>query len=344
MLNEGHTAGKYEVGETNVAKGVAVCFLLWHHLFFEHPEFGWLVYQTGKQAKICVAMFVLLSGYGLMKSHTLRRAGMTWRFAKIFVGYWTVLAVTVPLSCVLGRGFSEVYPNGWFPSFLWQVFGLHCLTGVSPAVFGFNPTWWFMSLLIPLYAVFPLFARLTKHPGWLVGAAAGMSFWGGLPFGEYPLIFAEGILLANGGEFDWLVNREKKWGWAWAALAVTSTVWLVHRAAPWRNILLAPCLVATICLWHKALGNRGKWVFDGLGLLGRHCMDLFLVHTFFLIFFEKKLYGLKNPLEMFIVLILFSLGTAYFLDGLRWILGIPNLLKWMRSMCNNRPQSVLPND
>ena len=330
---------KYDVAETNLAKGVAVCFLLWHHLFYEHPEFGSLVHQTSKQAKICVSMFVLLSGYGLMKSRALRGSGMFWRFAKLFVGYWTVLAVAVPVNCALGRGFAEVYPDGWFPGFLWQVSGLHCLMGVYPAVFGFNPTWWFMSLLIPLYTVFPLFARLGKHPGWLVGAAAGMSFWAGLPFGEYPLIFAEGILLADGGEFEWLADRDGKWKWALASASMTVAVWLVHRAAPWRNILLAPCLVAMVFLWHKAIGNHGKWLFGGLEILGRHCMDIFLVHTFFLIFLEKWLYGFGNPLVMFVVLLALSLGSAYVLNGLRWMLGVPKLLKWLREVCD-APRNV----
>ncbi len=332
MEKKGYPVGTYDVGETNVAKGVAVCFLLWHHLFYEHPEFGSLVHQTGKQAKICVAVFVLLSGYGLMKS----QAGMLWRFVKLFVGYWTVLAVAVPVSCLLGRGFPEVYPSGWFPGFLWQIFGLHCLTGVNPAVFGFNPTWWFMSLLIPLYAVFPLFARLAKHPGWLVGAAAGMSFWGGLPFGEYPLIFAEGMLLANGGEFERLANRGGKWTWAFATAVMTAIVWLMHRAAPWRNILLAPCLVAMVFLWHKAIGNYGKWLFGGLEILGRHCMDIFLVHTFFLIFLEQWFYGLGNPLVMFVVLLAFSLAAAYVMDGLRLMIGLPKVLKRLRGVCDAR--------
>lgn len=342
MEKKGYPVGTYDVGETNVAKGVAVCLLLWHHLFYEHPEFGSLVHQTGKQAKICVAMFVFLSGYGLMKTRALGWSGTVWRFSKIFVGYWTVLAVAVPVSCALGRGFAEVYPNGWFPGFLWQVFGLHCLAGVYPEVFGFNPTWWFMSLLIPLYAMFPLFARLARHPGWLVGVAAGMSFWGGLPFGEYPLIFVEGMLLADGGEFDWLARREEKWKWAWAFAAMTVAVWLVHRAAPWRNILLAPCLGATVFLWHKAIGDYGKWLFGGLEILGRHCMDIFLVHTFFLMFIGKWLYNLGNPLAMVAALLALSLGTAYALEGLRWMLGVPILMKWLRRVCATSRKTVLP--
>jgi surface polysaccharide O-acyltransferase-like enzyme len=316
---------------------------LWHHLFYEHPEFGELVYQTSQKSKVCVAMFVLLSGYGLMKSRALRGSGMFWRFAKIYVAYWTVLAVTVPVSCALGRGFAEVYPNGWFPSFLWQVLGLHCLAETSPAVYGFNPTWWFMSLLIPLYAFFPLLARLAKHPGWLVAAVAGLSFGLGFPLGEYPLVFAEGILLADGGEFDWLANRKRKWLWALAGVVVTVIVWRVPRVDSWRNILLAFCLIATILLCHRAIGNYGKWLFDGLGLLGRHCMDIFLLHTFFLIFLGRRFYGLGNPLAMFVMLLVLSLGAAYAMDGLRWMLGVPKLLKWVRSVCDARQRQTLTN-
>lgn len=62
--------------ETNICKSVAICIMLFHHLFFSQET--WLLYyyklQIGSkplmgflavQGKICVAIFVLLSAYGL---------------------------------------------------------------------------------------------------------------------------------------------------------------------------------------------------------------------------------------------------------------------------------------
>ena len=62
--------------QTNICKGVAICIMLFHHLFFSQES--WPLYyheiQIGstpligfiaRQGKICVAIFVLLSTYGL---------------------------------------------------------------------------------------------------------------------------------------------------------------------------------------------------------------------------------------------------------------------------------------
>lgn len=54
-------------------KGIALLFLLWHHLFYSSNSAYTECYvagvaiinNTGLMAKACVALFVLLSGYGL---------------------------------------------------------------------------------------------------------------------------------------------------------------------------------------------------------------------------------------------------------------------------------------
>lgn len=51
--------------DTSVLKGIAICAMLWHHLFFKHPEYGYVVYHIAQLGKVCVAIFLFLSGYGL---------------------------------------------------------------------------------------------------------------------------------------------------------------------------------------------------------------------------------------------------------------------------------------
>lgn len=51
--------------ETAIMKGCAVMAMLFHHLFYEHPEYGFFTYQLSLICKVCVAIFVFLSGYGL---------------------------------------------------------------------------------------------------------------------------------------------------------------------------------------------------------------------------------------------------------------------------------------
>ena len=51
--------------ETLILKGVAICFMLWHHLFYQHSEYGWFVHQTAQFGKVCVSLFLFVSAYGL---------------------------------------------------------------------------------------------------------------------------------------------------------------------------------------------------------------------------------------------------------------------------------------
>ena len=54
--------------ETWVIKAIAIIAMLVHHLFYEHPEFGGTIVNIGMSGKICVALFVFLSGYGMATS------------------------------------------------------------------------------------------------------------------------------------------------------------------------------------------------------------------------------------------------------------------------------------
>jgi uncharacterized membrane protein len=49
--------------DTLLVKGVAICLMLCHHLF--NDEFGNVVFQTAQFGKVCVALFLFVSSYGL---------------------------------------------------------------------------------------------------------------------------------------------------------------------------------------------------------------------------------------------------------------------------------------
>lgn len=53
------------IEDTSAVKGIAIIAMLVHHLFYQHPEYGMIIYQLGLVGKICVALFLFLSGYGL---------------------------------------------------------------------------------------------------------------------------------------------------------------------------------------------------------------------------------------------------------------------------------------
>ncbi|MBO4473861.1 MAG: acyltransferase family protein, partial [Clostridiales bacterium] len=113
-------SGRFDIRQTNITKGVAVLFLLWHHLFYNSPEY-YDVYTSlcyvndipieafiSDLCQVCVAIFLILSGYGMSKSYSRRReksAQKSIRFdvsfiktslLRLYVPFWVVFILFVP--------------------------------------------------------------------------------------------------------------------------------------------------------------------------------------------------------------------------------------------------------
>ena len=98
--------------DTNILKGIALLLLLLHHLFFIQNglyddihlyENHFLVNELGKFGKLCVAIFVFLSGYGLTiqtnKNHEFElREFYKRRFTKLYLNYWLIWIIFVPIG------------------------------------------------------------------------------------------------------------------------------------------------------------------------------------------------------------------------------------------------------
>lgn len=50
--------------DTSVLKGIAILAMLVHHLYMRTDN-SWLLGQMQEVGKVCVSLFILLSGYGL---------------------------------------------------------------------------------------------------------------------------------------------------------------------------------------------------------------------------------------------------------------------------------------
>lgn len=135
-------------------KGIALLLLLFHHLFYisnglydDFTVAGVALVETISQvAKLCVALFVFLSGYGLMAS-TGKLQKFNWRnfyvkgFTKLYLNYWFMWLMFVPVGIfIFGRTFKDVYQVHvglkWFIDF----FGFSNSFGYL----GYNATWWFL--------------------------------------------------------------------------------------------------------------------------------------------------------------------------------------------------------
>ena len=171
---------KLSLLDTNVLKGIALLLLLVHHLFYIKNGLyndiliandHYLVHSIGIWCKLCVAIFVFLSGYGLTIG-ALKSSGISnikqfyWhRFSKLLLNYWFIWLCFVPISIlVFDRTLVNAYGSHIVPKLVLDFFGLiNCL-----GIYGYNATWWFYSCIIVLYLIFPMLYKLMKYNPWML--------------------------------------------------------------------------------------------------------------------------------------------------------------------------------
>lgn len=318
------THPSFDISATHFAKGIATLLLLWCHLFYQHPEYGAIVHRTAIAGRVCVSIFVLLSGYGLYVSS----ASLRWwpfyskRLRNLYASYWYVIAVFVPISVfVFDRGFTDVFPDHPFLRFGSQILGAQMYYGG----YGFNPTWWFMSAIIPLYILFPLFCRIAERSEVFLLSIGLLAFWFGPGcFSPWTFVFVLGILAARHSLFERIAEAtihfcDRHHGIlsfqvvAIACLALSAVAtWL--RQSGLYDAFLALLITYTSYALYLAF-RRGSGV---LVYIGKHSGNIFLTHTFlFYYFFADLFYSIPSPIAMLLALLVSSLAVSILLERLK---------------------------
>ena len=291
----------YSIGDTNIAKCVAVVLLLTHHLFAgslpapipagSDPRRG-----AATLAKVCVAMFVFLSGYGLSVSfkkreerdpvkftlgHTL---GLMWPYWLAYVifalgGVFLAYPEHMP-EAVYGRGLhGALYA-------LIEFLGLRPIFG-TPTI---NQTWWYMEAALVLYITFPITYRAVKR---LPAVALLVTF---LPLGLYWALgnnvwdtcreiywffpFALGIFTAQRGlldRFARLLNGKRRWAVTAASAGGVAACGLIRAIVglPFDGIF-----AVAIILFLRATVSMIPGLSGVCRYIGGRSGDIFLIHSF----------------------------------------------------------------
>ncbi len=148
--------------DTKVAKAVAVIMMCMHHLFAFPDRFPPGVsyisvfphnYEAvlGGFAKLCVMMFICLSGFGTYISLSNKdnvSGSILKKIGGLYKKYWSVFFVFVPIGMLLNVGRIDKT----LPSFLKNLIGLNT---------SYNGEWWFFSPFIVLCIISPLLVRFV---------------------------------------------------------------------------------------------------------------------------------------------------------------------------------------
>jgi membrane-bound acyltransferase YfiQ involved in biofilm formation len=324
----------FDVGATDACKGVALLLLLWHHLFYLHPEYGPLVQVTARLAKVCVAVFVLLSGYGLAASvepgTTSLAAFYRERLSKLYLNYWLIAAIFIGIGVATGlRPIAAAYGPLPYAKLALQLLGLdQYLVGGE----GYNGTWWFMGLIVPLYLLFPFLSDLTRKYGWWFlpltmvllidkGVRVLMLQWWLFPF-------CLGIYAAQRNALSRLSRRLAPLGpWRFALLAALLAATAAARQTLFRGGVQIDAVFGglVVLLTFEATGAWPR-LRAPLGFLGRHLFNVFLFHTFVYYYFLPRLvYAPGNPLAILGLLLGVCLAVSMLIERAKALLGFPRL-------------------
>ena len=297
---------------SQILKGVGILLMLVHHLFYSESSrvmyddimlhgHG-LVNEIGIFSKLCVAIFVFVSGYGLVCRYgdfSSWKPYYVSRFKKLYLNYWFIWLIFVPIGVfVFNRTFQDVYGTHVAMKACLDFLGLLHLTGQ----FGYNPTWWFYSCIIVLYLIFPwLNSRFEKYPFFVLTLGIFAAFIGFIPFvqpySRYLLPFMAGMFMAkNPSMFDGIGVVE-------TLISLCMLCFMRNFSGNLVFIVDTLICVGLAMLLHST--KHPKWLDSIMANLGKHSMNIFMFHTFiFLYWFNDLIYVTRNPILIFISLLI----------------------------------------
>ena len=332
----------FGINSTNSCKGVALILLLWHHLFYKHPEFGFITFKIALLSKVCVAIFVILSGYGFSESVKSKNVGLFAFYQKrliaLYSNYWFLALIFVPVGVLFfDRTLQDVFTSHPYAKFIVQMMGLHRF---AYSEYGYNATWWYMSVIIPLTILFPFIYDLIKKYGVLMLVCFLIIL---LPNRSlFPIIntwllpFALGIYLSQRNHIITMSNRLNVLGNLRFIILITAIglVAAIRSYIPLLNGTKIDWLFGGfIILFVFELTLSFKVVDKSFGFLGKHLFNVFLFHTFiYHYYFKCFIYSFKYPLLIFVVLLTITIAISLIIEQLDSILCFNELVRKARKL------------
>ncbi|MBR3808161.1 MAG: acyltransferase [Lachnospiraceae bacterium] len=327
-----------------IVKGVAIMLLLVYHLFHESAvlremhvnyapfsEEAFLCFSGF--GNICVAVFVMLTAYGisqivLLKNETTIRgiyADCLKRFIKLMLGV-VAAYVSVNLICFPYFNYANLYGTGKQSILL----ALCDATGLSAILNTpmLNPTWWYMKLAYVLIFLVPLLVYLVKKLGNMVLLLA---FFAPFVVGfdadveRYFFVAVFGVCASCGKWPEKIMNLKIHPIFWWGIGLLGTPICVMFRQnalikAQFCNYADAVAAFFIICITATTVGNVPV-LNSILKFIGKHSMNIFLVHTFFyMIVWRKYVYYFEPAIWTFLILLGVSLVYSVILEGCKSVI------------------------
>lgn len=374
---------KFTKEHTMQMKGIAIIILLFHHCFLNAQRWatvpyeklattkGWGYYPISfapfsshtiqylaSFSKICVAMFVFMTGYGMWVSYESQKKKTTMsnyikkRMVTLMAGFLIIFVVTEILAIPTGR-FIEVYGHD-FRSVVYMIIdalGLAKLLG-TPL---FCLTWWYMSLAIVLIMIFPFVHSIMGKYQWVVVVASiivprACGFGQSTDLFRYLLAYTLGMYFAQHDLLARIKEKFMKQNVAGKLLSLIVSLiglaviikcrqnaWIGWKYLDFWDGFAAMYMIVISYIYIL----NGKWIVKGLGFLGKHSMNIFLIHSFYRdVFFHEFTYSFYYAWLDYIVLMAISLVTSIVLEWFKKLIRYEKFIDWVKRLVTKEGVTV----
>lgn len=355
--------------DTACVKGIAILLMIIHHCFLGPDRYAGQVVDFAPFSehrfnsialsfKICVALFVFISGYGIAYSYKktdritadIIKRVTARRMVSLLGGFMFVfmLAQLWSLAVVHDGRYLKVYGKGILGVlyFLLDLFGLAELFRTPT----FLATFWYMSLAILIVLSVPVLVCLGRRWGYFTVFCLAVYFrvlfeptsdatYAYLP--NYLACLTAGVWCAESDAFTRACRRLGTFdvcGVALRALVVAMGVGSLYLRQKTRATSLLPIwdsvipflLCLAVCDWVSRLTP----LTVPLAFLGKHSMNIFLVHNFVrIMWYYDFTYSFEKWWLIVAVLLGVSIVISLCIEALKRVTRYNDLLVRLREVC-----------
>lgn len=326
---------------TNIAKGFAIILLLLYHLFENEylvislgvnyaPLSAEAFYKICRFGNVCVSIFVFLTAYGISKGiFAQAELGLKEaynqalkRFGKLMLNF-IILYISVNVFMFPYFDLELLYGGGWqgILQMITDGLGMHMFFGTNTM----NISWWYMEVAYILIFLVPLMTFVTKKLGNIMIL---LMFF--LPYvlnfnfdiERYLLVAMIGICAARGAWIDKVMEWKAHIVWKWL-IGIAGFVFCVlirqNFLVQERYLAEADAVISlfVVCMTTIIIGSIPV-IRKVFAFIGRHSMNIYLVHTFFYMsIWMKETYQFKYAILILLFLLVATLVYSIVLEGLK---------------------------
>lgn len=361
----------FSVERTNYCKGIAIILLIIHHLFWTVPNVGIMIgdvsilQRIASTGKVCVSIFLLLSGIGLSKitcginltDKSEIKKFYKRRLGKLYGNYIFIVITSAIISMIFFEDIFKIMVGT----------GLHRLciiiltcTGLQYFIGyqGFNGAWWFITAIVICYLLFPWIKDLViKYGSKFLIVSFIISFIDFIPTGMIKVFtiiswifpFILGVYI---DQYE-ILSKIKTYILKGNSLLKKSSliciffgIFVIRQSMEAQSLvgikvdyLLAVIMVLVIhVFWDNIKCLKKIFCY-----LGKKSMDIYYIHMFICTYFlDDFIYSLNSGLLMIFAVLFMNLAYSYFLDIIRFILKKPSefIVSKIDNILKSRSESI----